>query len=290
MKILLSIVRAIAAGRGRIHSRNVFISASIIALFMLACAGFAGAEEEQFPDRFQLRLGGYAIQNADSIVRIDAANLPVGTYVDFANTLGGDTRDSAVRLDGYYRFNDRHAITYSWYDAKFTGSRVLQQEINWDGQTYTIGTQVDSRLEFNVYKLGYQYSVYHNDKAELGASFGLHIMRISTGISATGISQSASEAVTAPMPVWGLFADYKFTPRFSAYYNYQFFFIDYQDKIRGGLQDFLFGLEYRVIRNLALGVAYDRYALNIKAKRSDSTTLYVDSGWNGGMVYAAVYF
>jgi hypothetical protein len=89
--------------------------------------------------------------------------------------------------------------------------------------------------------------------------------------------------------VWGLFADYNFTPRFSIYYNYQFFFINYQDKVRGGLQDFIFGLEYRVFRNVALGAAYNRFGLNMELKQ-DKTTLNLNTNWNGGMLYAAVYF
>jgi hypothetical protein len=114
-------------------------------------------------------------------------------------------------------------------------------------------------------------------------------MKTFAGISASGISQSQNESITAPLPVWGLFADYNFTPRFSVYYNYQFFFIDYEDKVRGGLQDFIFGLEYRVFRNVALGAAYNRFSLNMELKQ-DKTTLNLNTSWNGGMLYAAVYF
>ena len=91
------------------------------------------------------------------------------------------------------------------------------------------------------------------------------------------------------MPVWGLFADYNFTPRFSVFYNYQSFFIDYQDKVRGGLQDFLLGLEYRIFDHVALGTAYNRFNLSLKLK-GDNQTFFVDSGWNGWMLYASVYF
>jgi hypothetical protein len=221
-------------------------------------------------------------------MRLDANQLPVGTYIDFHDTLGGDTTTTVFRMDGLYRFNDKHGIGISWYALRFSGSTVLGQDIEWGGHPITAGVQVDSKLNFDVYKINYQYSVYHNDKVELGASVGLHIMRISAGITANGKSQG-DEAVTAPLPEIGLFADYKFTPRFSAFYNYQWFFINYQDKVKGGLQDFLFGLEYRVIRNVALGVAYNRFAVNLKAQQ-DTTTLYLNTNWNGGMLYGALYF
>jgi hypothetical protein len=290
MNTLSSFVRGLPPTMRRKHLSRALVAVSVVAAFMLlAGAVRAGAEEEQLPDRFGLRFGGYNITSADTIMRLDSANAPIGTYIDFHDTLGGDTRATVFRLDGFYRFNEHHSLGVSWYAIKFTGSRVLDRDLNWGDQTYPINTQVDSELKFDVYKLNYQYSVFHNDKVELGASFGLHIMKTFAGINASGISQSQSESVTAPLPVFGLFADYNFTPRFSVFYNYQFFFINYEDKVRGGLQDFLFGLEYRVFRNVALGAAYNRFGLHMKAKQ-DERTLYLDTNWNGGMLYAAVYF
>ena len=165
---------------------------------------------------------------------------------------------------------------------------MLNRSIDWGDQTYPINARVESEIKYDVYKLNYQYSLFHNEKAELGASLGLHVMRSSAGISAIGLNKTQSESVTAPLPVWGLFGAYNFTPRFSAYYNYQMFFISYDDRIKGGLQDFLVGLEYRVLRNVALGAAYNRFSVNIESK-NDSTTLNLDTNWNGAMLYCAVY-
>ena len=201
---------------------------------------------------------------------LDSANAPVGAYIDFNDTLGGESRATVFRADGLYRFNEHHGVAFAWYDVKFTGSRVLNTQIDWGGQTYPVNAQVNSKLEFEVYKLNYQYSVFHDEKAELGASFGFHIMRLSadiSGASSAGTGQAKNEKATAPLPVWGLYADYNFTPRFSAYYNYQFFFINVDDKFKGGLQDFIFGLEYRLFRNVAVGAAYNRFALNAEIKK-----------------------
>ena len=288
MHTLLFFVRCLPDQKMKCFYRILFAVSSVVVI-MLSGAVRAGAEEEKLPDTFGIRLGGYAIENADTIVRLDAANAPVGTYIDFHDTLGGDTRSTIVRLDGFYRFNDHHALGFSWYNVKFTGSRVLGEDINWGDNTYPINTQVDSTLKFDVYKLNYQYSLYHNEKVELGAVFGFHIMRVYASISASGINQAQSTAVTAPLPVWGIFADYKFTPRFSVYYNYQVFFIDYEDKAKGGIQDTLVGLEYRLFRNFALGAAYNRFNLNLELK-GDRTTLFADTGWNGAMLYGALYF
>ncbi len=289
MHNLLFLVRCLLSLKKQKCYYRFLFAVSAVAAFVLAAAGWAGAEEELLPDGFMLRAGGYRIQNSDTILRLDANNLPVGTYVDFHDTLGGDNQTTIFRLDGLYRFNDKHGLGFSYYSLKFTGSRVLDQDIQWGDVTFPINAKVDSEIKFDVYKLNYQYSLFHNNKVELGASFGLHIMKMSASITAIGIAESQSEAVTAPLPVFGLYADYNFTPRFSAFYTYQWFFVNYKDKIKGGLQDFLIGLEYRVFRNVALGIAYNRFALEVESK-GDATTLHVDTSWNGGMLYGAVYF
>ena len=270
--------------------RSMFsVLLGVLICMVLLQAGPAAAEEEQFPDRFMLRFGGYHARNANTIMRLDANNAPVGAYIDFDQTLGGDTSTTVARLDGLYRFNDKHGLGLSWYALKFKGSRVLSKELTWGDHTYAASTQVDSEIKFDVYKLNYQYSLFHNEKVELGALFGFHVMRAFAGISASGIVQSQGQAITAPLPVFGLYADYNFTPRFSAFYNYQWFFINYQDKVKGGPQDFLIGLEYRLFRHVALGAAYNRFALSLEAK-GDTATLNLNTNWNGGMLYGAVYF
>ena len=263
----------------------------LAAVIVLACAAAAPAlaEDKAFPDRWMFRLGGYQVSNADQLVRLDANAAPVGVYIDFAETLGGQTSANVGRFDGLYRFNDKHGLGFSWYALRFKGYRDLTAEIDWGGDTYPIGTTVDSQINFDVYKINYQYSVINSAEAELGGLIGLHVMDTAISLSATGIGQARSESVTAPLPVLGLYARYNFTPRFSMYYNFQFFFIDYEDTVSGGLQDALIGIEYRLFRNFAVGAAFNRFSMEMESKEENST-LYVNTRWRGTMLYGTLYF
>lgn len=265
------------------------LAAAITVLVSFAVAAPARAEDEKFPDRWMLRLGGYNVSDANTLIRLDANNAPVGAYIDFAQTLGGQTSASVGRFDGLFRFNDKHGLGFSWYALRFNGNRTLSADIDWGGATYPLGTTVDSELKFNIYKINYQYSLVNTSEVELGALAGLHVMDFSVGIDASGIGQARSDSVTAPLPVLGLYARYNFTPRLSSYFNYQFFFINYEDTIKGGLQDFLLGLEYRVSRHFAVGAAFNRFAMYLESKE-DQATLYADSRWRGTMLYGSLYF
>jgi hypothetical protein len=267
---------------------TVFLGA-VVCLALLQ-AGPAFAEAEKYPDKFMLRLGGYSVSDAETIARLDANNLPIGAYIDFSRDLGLDTTATVVRLDGLYRFNDHHGLGFAWYALKFTGSTDVGRTIDWgDLPTITVGTRVDSEIRFDVYKVNYQYSVFHNEQAELGALFGFHFLKTFVGINAVGIGESKTTAITAPLPVIGLYADYHFTPRLSAYYNFQFFAINYEDKVKGSMQDFLLGLEYRLFRNVAVGAAYNKFAVDLELV-ADASTLTLNTGWNGGMLYGTLYF
>jgi hypothetical protein len=56
-----------------------------------------------------------------------------------------------------------------------------------------------------------------------------------------------------------------------------------------GLQNVLFGAEYRVLPHVARGLAYSRFVVNLD-RVGDATTLTLNTGWNGGMLYGALYF
>ncbi len=266
-----------------------FVITLLLLIAFIAIGAPVWAEDENFPERFMLRFGGYEVRNASTIARLDSNNLPAGTFVDFQDTLGGETKASMLRLDALYRFNQKHSIGLSWYAMKFTGAKNLTGDIVWDGVTYPIDTHVDSSLRFNVYKLNYQYSLAHTDEVELGVSAGFHVMQVSFNITSNALNIAQGDSVTAPLPVVGLFGDYKFTPRFSGFFYYQVFGIDYQDKVKGGMQDFLVGVEYRLIRNVALGLAYNRFNLSADIT-GKAQTLRLNTDWNGIELFGSLYF
>ena len=262
-------------------------AAIVLAIVFAPIAPAFGADESR-PDDAMIRLGGYGVRDAETLIRLDSNDAPVGLYVDFEDTLGGETRANVVRLDGLYRFDDWHALGYSWYALKFTGYKAIETDIRWGDQSYSVGTQIDSEVRFDVYKVNYQYSLFHSEVVELGVLAGLHVMRTSVALGATGASE-VRESVNAPLPVFGVFANHRFSPRWWANFNYQLFFVNYEDRVQGGLQDLTVGLEYRLTRHIAFGAALSGFALDLEA-RDESSTLRVNTQWSGWMFYASQYF
>jgi hypothetical protein len=243
---------------------------------------------ESYPDRFMLRGGMFYFSKLRTKASADSKVAPVGATIDFNRTLGLDTSAFSGRVDSYYRFNDYHAIGASWYRFQTSGSRMIDKQVEWDGVTYPINAQVDTFFDQDIYKLNYRFSFYHNPDIEFGAAAGFNVQHFHVGLSSQGLGQSQSEALTAPLPVFGTFVNYNFTPRLLLNGEYEFFFLDF-DKASGSLQDFIVALEYRIFKNMSFGGAFDFYTMN--ARYENSTTVFnIDQSWHAFMFYASIYF
>jgi len=157
----------------------------------LLCVGPAIvlAEEATTPeqtDKLMIRGGWAYVFGAAANVSVGGPVLGVGANIDLTNTLGVDSSTDAFRLDGLYRFNDRHAIGMSYYRVGLSGSKSINQDILINDQTIVAGAGTQTSLSFNTYRLIYNYSFYRNDKVELAVSPGLYMMQTKFNFAAQG--------------------------------------------------------------------------------------------------------
>ncbi len=266
----------------------------VISLF--AMLGTARAEEP-LPDKFRLSIGGYALARFDSSISMTDTNLGAGISISPQDTLGLDIENQVLRIEGYYRFHPKHALTYSWYSISSEGNRTLDKEFEWvdpDGNTIIIpiGAQVISNLDYDIFKVGYLWSFHHSDKVELGVGAGLHITRLALGLDAstTFPANRAVEDVntTVPLPVFSLVLKYNVTPKFHWYLKTEAFALKF-DKWAGSYRDATFGMEYRAWKNVALGAGLSSNSLEIEEDDPEYQLKY-DNNISGGLLYVATYF
>lgn len=262
---------------------------------LLFCSTIASAEEKPI-DNFRVSLGGYIITTYESTVSLTEPNLGAGISISPEDTLGLDTRQTVFRLDGYYRFNKSHGLTYSWFQISSNGSKTLDEEFEWtdrDGNTITIpvGAQIDSVLRYDIYKLGYLWSFYHSKKVELSVGAGLHITKLGLDINASTTSSGLDATdvkVTAPLPVLSLALTYNVTPKFSWYLKSELFSLSF-DEYDGTYTDGSAGLEYRIWKNVGLGLGVSSNSLDLTQTTGDYKLKY-SNRITGIQAYLAAYF
>ncbi len=252
-------------------------------LFVLLLSATASAQTDP---RFSIGLGAFFTDRA-SQTRIDGETGP-GTDVDLESDLGLDKSDTVFRVDGYWRFAEKHRLDFSAFDLSRSASKQIDTEIVWDDTTYPISTQVDAKIDLAIYKAAYTWAFFKRGRSFLGATVGLYIADIGASLSAPTVGSVESNDVTAPLPVVGLRGEYRFADRWSVRGSGEIFAVEYGD-YDGSLYDFFLGLDFSATESVAVGVGVNSVQLDVGVSRG-SFQGDLDWQYDGAMVYVKFDF
>jgi len=269
---------------------------SLFAVFIAILPGLALAEEseqEQLPGKLMIRGGWAYVWDANTTVSFPGQVTGIGTTIDFAQTLGGDTSTDALRIETLYRFNERHSLGFSWYRIGLAGQKTLNEQIQIEDQIINTNASVSTSLNLNLYRLLYNYSFYRTEKVELAVSPGLYMANTKFMLSAQGTINNVAaastvieEQLTLPLPSIGGVVNYNITPRLQSQIRADFFYLKVGD-FSGSMFEFYAGLEYRLFKNFALGAAYDRLVVDVQDQSSGGFN--VNLGYNLLYLYGSIY-
>ena len=252
--------------------------------------------KEAVPDKFKIALGGYSVFRYDSTMSLTDPDLGAGISIRPEDTLGVDNRQTVLRLDGYYRFTKEHALTYSWYSISSQGDKVIEEDFEWldengDPITVPVGAEVNTALDYDIFKVGYLWSFHHADKVELAAGVGLHMTRIGVNLR-TDTTSSGVDArdvsTTVPLPVLSFVLTYSVTPKLRWYLKAEAFALKFEDW-DGLYTDSLLGIEYRAFKNVGLGIGLGSNSLKVTETASDYKFIF-DNRITGLVLNVAAYF
>lgn len=279
----------------------------VVSILVLSLSPPLQAEEKKteetisapLTDKLMIRGGWAYVFGATANVAVGGPILGVGANVDFTQTLGGDSSTDAFRIDTLYRFNERHALGFSWYRVGLSGDKLLNQSIQIRDQIVSAGAATQTSLSFNTYRLIYNYSFYRNDKVELAVSPGLYMMKTNFnfagqgaitppggGTATPGSVIIVNEQLTLPLPSIGLVANYNITPKLQFQSRYDVFYLSIGN-YAGSMFEFYAGLEYRIVQHLSMGAAYDRLQAELRGNGHEGFN--ANFSYNLLYLYATVY-
>lgn len=209
-----------------------------------------------------------------------------GVVLNLEDVLGLDAATSQFRLDAHYRAWRRHHFYFSFYDLSRNASKKLEVEIPDTDPPVQAGAKVESNLDIRIYKTGYSFSFWNDDRLDLGAGLGFYIMDLGAGIlAAGGISGEETiqgevllaEATTLPLPVLGLRGSVAITKRVFIKQSVDFFYINFSG-FEGLLLDTNIMLEGNICRFFGLGAGFNFMRVDIQG---DGGSDFLGGGWNG---------
>jgi hypothetical protein len=265
-----------------------------IAGLVLPAAAFCNDTPGVLSDAFHVSLGTFVV-NTDTTLRLDGDAGEQGKPIDWEKNFGeGDV--NRFRLDGYWRFADRHKLRALVFSTSREGLRTIDEEIDWGGETFPVNATVDGKFEFSIYEVAYEYAFMRRENYELAASIGVHYAdyEASLAAAATGSGAAAnariekSGSVGAPLPVLGIRGTWSLSQAFSIDASGQYFALTYGD-FDGNLQDYRVLLNWQPKSWLGLGVGYDHFSFNVNVDSSNFRGK-MDWAYHGPMIFYSASF
>ena len=256
------------------------------AIWMTFGAAAAIAQTDDF-DKFGVSLGWF-FTDRETDTRFDSTIGSPGTDVDLEEELGLDKTDSAFRVDGYYRFAEKHQINFSVFDLSREATTQIQEDISWDDTVFLLDTVLTTEFDLVIYKIDYTWRFMQRDKGYLGLTAGLYIADFDFDLFTTNIDLFERAGATAPLPVIGLRGEYNFSEKWSFQADGEIFFFEYENW-DGSLYDVYAGLEYQWFEHMGIGVGVNAVKMDLGVTK---TVLSGDLDWEytGALLFVRFNF
>ena len=273
----------------------------IFGLIVAVCASSQTvyAEEKEMQsgkpwETFSFSAGGF-LNAMDSSVRLGTKNL--GIEVDVEDALGFDVSTAVFRLDAAWRFkkNLRHRLDFNWFAIRRDGSKTLLEDFEIGDTTFPVNTVIESNFDIDIFRVGYSYSFFQDDRMDLAVSGGFFIMPISFQVRAEGIFEGEENAdITAPLPTLGLRFDFAITPKWILRNHFDIFYLALGD-YKGNIMSFGSAIEWIPFKHVGFGLGFDSFNLGVEAENDDNIAGVdfagnIKFGYFGALLYVKAFF
>ena len=181
-------------------------------LFALAAVLFFSLPA--FGDEMVSLKGSYMVLNPDGVFAVDGNGIS-GTKVDLDDDLGFDDSKS---FQGEVAFNlGPFRLSGGYLPISFSGDGILTETVIFNGQTFPVGTDVESDIDLDLYDVALAWHVINLDdlpvRFQLGPELSVKIIDADISMEAVGFSFKEDESAVIPVPTVGLrsriaFGDY----------------------------------------------------------------------------------
>ena len=277
--------------------RNRWLVFILLTNSMLAMPAYSQAryDNHQTKDKFSIRIGGFHQEDIDSNIRIDSKSLGLGTIISLEDNLNVGNSLGVVRIDGHYRFNNRHRIEWAWFSTKRDGTAtVVNNDLQIGDEIFEVGTRISTEWDSDLLKAGWSWSYINVERYEFYLGAGLNIRKMSLkfdGVLATGeeIQQETfDEGVTAPLPTFNFGGTYNFTNKLSLQWRFELFGIEAGD-FEGSFQDTYFLVEHNTFKNVGFGGGLNSFNFDLTTE-DDDLRGEIDTSYTGFLLYVKAYF
>jgi hypothetical protein len=254
-------------------------------------------ESRVLSDRLNISLG-YFEPNFSTTVAAGFGGV-LGAFINVERQLQMNESLGVFRLDGFYRFNARHAIDWTYSTLNRDGITVIDESIEFGDppQEFRVGAVVASKFNTTLFATNFKFSFINNGKVDAGVSAGLFTYEYDLQLAGKAAvldppgepvsDQLADTRLLAPLPAFGMFVDYAIRKNLVFRGNVRALNIEFGD-FTGKFLDTKFTLDWYFYKHLGIGIGAARTSIDFRDDGDDPFRVTYEYG--GFMAYLAIAF
>jgi hypothetical protein len=278
----------------RVAILNILPLFFMASLLILPVSAFA--EEEGYgpgQDKWKFAIGGY-FPSIDTTIKIDGTE--VGDNLDLEG-LGLSDDDSLWRLDGYWRFAQKHRLAFGYYGFERDGSIGISEQIKIGDIVIPVNAFVSTELNLDYYTIQYTYSYFQGEKWELSAGLGAYWIDLEFSIGASadingtpigGGPVFESTDFNGPLPFLALGFEYYITEKWLAIINGGYFQLEVGD-VDGKMATLAAKLEYQFTKRWGIGAGYSGFHIDVDIEDGNLRS-NIEYTYHGVQLYGILRF
>jgi hypothetical protein len=265
-------------------SQNMSHSAALVCALLLAALALQPAHaaddffesDAQTPspitDRFALQ-ASFFHASVNTQLRADPPGDPqAGTHLSATPDLGFRPHENDGLAELVFRLRERNRITADYMELDQSATTTLTRPIVFGYQNFNAGDVMASSLQWRTMGLTWTYALIQNDRFELGAGLGVHLMDLDVRGAVQSRFETYQTSIAGALPTPALESAWRITRRFSVTAHGQY--------LKGTLKgtsavvgNFHADVQFRWVPNLAIGAGYSVSRLELNSVTQDNPGL-----------------
>ena len=265
----------------------------------MAASEEGGAVGSIYDSKFALALGGFFPRVRSSFT----LNSPLGggTEISAEDDLGLSDGNSSVWASFNWRFQPRHQFHVEWFQLNRKGASTARRILQINDTTIGVGAPMNSKIDFNLGRLTYGYSIIRDNRFDLSFLVGAHVATVKATVTSAGnvtvngvplVGRSrtdSSSTLTFPLPHLGGSLSYEFTPRLAGQLTLLAFALDLGD-YSGSLIETDALMVYQLSKHFGIGGGLKYFNLNLQANSSGGGNVEYDYEFFGPTIFGYTSF
>jgi hypothetical protein len=282
-------------------TKRLSIAAAMLLPAALLITPVTRAEEfaDKIPDLVWVDIGG-TVDELTTNVGVTGAK-GIGATIDFEQIFDLPGSKTTFAIQGTARVSEkRRHVDFGYVNIDRSGTDVIDQDITWGDYTLKANANVTAEFNTQFIYFAYRYDFLHVEQVRISGSAGASWVDLGTGLKWNGDyvdpdgnqvtgSGDKSTSIGIPVPLVGFNIDWAIAKGLVFRSYYRFFRLN-ASGINGGMYESGVHLNWYFIKNLGIGLGFDKTELRLNEYKKGNDTARADYIISGIGLYATLAF